>query len=53
MLCKPGIIVMLQYERDLGLFFEIISAWHGNPQSLSECIGFRMMELQRTLQIVW
>ena len=41
----PEILVALHFEREMGLYFEVTSKFHGQPGALSERAGFRVMEL--------
>jgi len=45
MLSMPEILVALNFEREMGLYFEVTSRFHGQPGILSERPGFRSMEL--------
>ena len=43
MLLMPEILVALNFEREMGLSFEVTSSWHG--VRLSSRPGFRFLEL--------
>ena len=45
MLLMPEILVALNFEREIGLYFEVTSKFHGQPGTLSDRPGFRAMEL--------
>ena len=45
MLCMPEVLVALNFEREMGLYFEVTSRFHGQPGRLSSRPGFRAMEL--------
>ena len=45
MLFMPEILVALNFETEMGLYFEITSRFHGQPGILSDRPGFRAMEL--------
>ena len=45
MLLMPEILVALNFEREMGLYFEVTSKFHGQPGTLSDRPGFRAMEL--------
>eukprot|EP00957_Ditylum_brightwellii_P093091 7087460-Ditylum_brightwellii.AAC.1 len=45
MLMLPEIIVGLHFEREMGLYFEVTSKWHGTPGSLSTHYEFQLLEL--------
>ena len=44
MLCMPEILVALNFEREMGLYFEVTSRFHSQPGRLSGTPGFRAME---------
>ena len=45
MLLMPEIMVALNFEREMGLYFEVTSKWHGSPGELCSRPGFRFLEL--------
>ena len=44
-LVTPEVIVALNFEREMGLYFEVTSKWHGSPGYLATCPGFRGLEI--------
>ena len=45
MLVTPEVIIALNFEREMGLYFEVTSKWHGSPGCLATRPGFTVMEI--------